>query len=366
MSEELENLETLEEQDIDSLVEVGLRAIDTTFFKRNIRKIRAYTQRLNEPEFSDIFLGIRNKRFTFYYYGRELLTLDFSNGDENNFIIQTRAEFGNNEELNNKLKEVITNIPLEKPTSHYKIIKDFSENKKSGHYIIKTSELSEYSNMNACIHLLKGLKELMKQRYPKGITSELQVQGEYMTRYNFTNNKFKDLYMIDMEFILSSGVKEKVNCQVEGRYDMIGLYLTKEGKYKLVFIELKSKRDAIKNKTSGINNHIDDMDTFLSIYNNKDMELKNLLVSNIKSIIELKGEKNLKLIKGLDINKIDFDNPEFWLLFDMVDKTKVDTIEDIKKIINTDIHNMEKSNTTLRLFKGHVRNQNDDFIEEIF
>ena len=360
MSEELE----LKEQ--DSLVEVGLRAIDTTFFKRNIRKIRAYTQRLTEPEFSDIFLGIRNQRFTFYYYGRELLTLDFSSGDIDNFIIQTRDVFGNNEELNNKLKEIVSNIPLEKEYETYQSTKDFSKSKKNNHYIINTSELKGYSNKKICMYLLKELKELMKQRYPKGITSELQIQGEYMTRYNFTNNKFKNLYMIDMEFILSSSVKEKVNCQVEGRYDMIGLYLTKEGKYKLVFIELKSKRDAIKNKTSGINNHIDDMDTFLSIYNNKDMELKNLLVSNIKSIIELKSEKNLKLFKGLNLNKIDFDNPEFWLLFDMVDKTKVDTTEDVKKIINSDINSMEKSNTTLRFFKGHIRNNNDDFIEEIF
>ena len=62
MSEELKELE-LKEQ--DSLVEVGLRAIDTTFFKRNIRKIRAYTQRLTTKEFSDIFLGIRNNRFTY-------------------------------------------------------------------------------------------------------------------------------------------------------------------------------------------------------------------------------------------------------------------------------------------------------------
>lgn len=366
MSEELENLETLEEQDIDSLVEVGLRAIDTTFFKRNIRKIRAYTQRLTTKEFNDIFLGIRNQRFTFYYYGRELLTLDFSNGDINDFIIQTRGEFGNNEELNNKLKEIVSNVPLVKNYGMSKSTKDFSKSKKSGHYIIKTTELKGYSNMEVCMYLLKELKELMKQRYPKGITSELQVQGEYMTKYDFTNNKFKDLYMIDMEFILAKGVKEKVKCQVEGRYDMIGLYLTEEGKYKLVFIELKSKRYAIKDKSAGINNHIDDMDTFLSIYNNKDMELKNLLVSNIKSIIELKSEKNLKLFKGLDINKIDFDNPEFWLLFDMVDKTKVDTIEDIKKIINSDVHNMEKSNTTLRFFKGHVRNTNDDFIKEIY
>lgn len=366
MSEELENLETIEEQDIDSLVEVGLRAIDTTFFKRNIRKIRAYTQRLTTKEFNDIFLGIRNQRFTFYYYGRELLTLDFSNGDINDFIIQTRGEFGNNEELNNQLKEIVSNIPLVKNYGLYKSTKDFSKIKKNGHYIIKTSELKGYSNMEVCMYLLKELKELMKLRYPKGITSELQVQGEYMTKYDFTNNKFKNLYMIDMEFILAKGVKEKVKCQVEGRYDMIGLTQGEDDKYKLVFIELKSKRDAIKNKTSGINNHIDDMDTFLSIYNNKEMELKNLMVSNIKSIIELKGEKNLKLFKGLDINKIDFDNPEFWLLFDMVDKTKVDTIEDIKKIINADIHSMEKSNTTLRFFKGHVRNNNDDLIEEIF
>jgi len=246
--------------------------------------------------------------------------------------------------------------------------------KKGGKYILKPSDLKGYSIKEACIYLLRGIKEIVKERYNGIISSELQVQGEYMTRYNFTNSKFKDLYMVDMEFILSKKVEEKIGSTVDGRYDMIGLYKTDSDKYKLVFIELKSKKNAIIDdenkkeqgkKTSGINSHIEDMDKFLTIYNNENSWLKDLLSKNINTIIEMKGEQNLKLFEGLDTSLIDYDNPEFWLLFDMVDETKIDNVDDIRKIIKTDIKQMNSSHATLRFFKGCVRNNENDYINEL-
>lgn len=363
-----------EEKDVESLVELGLRSMDIDFLKQNIMKIRAYTQRLVDKEFKDIFLGIRNNRFTFYYYGRELLTMDFNYKNFDDVVIRTRKEFGNNTELNNKLKEVVSNIPLIRNYDTVEGSIDISSSKNGGKYILNTTDLKGYSVKDACVYLLRGIKDVVRERYNGVISSELQVQGEYMTRYNFTNSKYKDLYMVDMEFILSKKVEEKIGSTVDGRYDMIGLYKTESDRYKLVFIELKSKKNAIIDdekkkeqgkKTSGINSHIEDMDKFLAIYNGEDSWLKKLLVENINAIIEMKGEQNLKLFKGLDTNLIDYDDPEFWLLFDMVDGTKIDSIADIKKIIRKDINKMDLSNATLKFFKGCVRNNDNDYISEL-
>ena len=129
---------------------------------------------------------------------------------------------------------------------------------------------------------------------------------------------------------------------------MIALHNLGNNKYKLVFIELKSARSACRG-SSGINDHIDDMKEFLEEYN-KNSILKEAFKEFVKNTLDTKVE--LKLIPNIEYN-IDFNNPEFWLLFDMQDKTNCSSIEKIEKVIGDEtLHDKDKA--YLKIYNGNI------------
>lgn len=329
----------MKEEKSENLIKLGGRGIDTKFVLSQ-RKYRGFTQRVLED--ASVFIGVRNNRLTFYYKGRELFTLNFNSNSEEDITITTRQEFENNQDLNDMMYKAMSEVPLNESKT---IKKDFTSNKKGGKYLINRSELKGYSIKTVCQYLIEKFKEPIDKYYEYETDKELPVQGKYMSKYNFQKNK--DLYILDMEFILSKDLKEKIGKEdIKGRYDMLALKKYND-KYKLVFIELKCTTSAIKDKSSGVNSHINDMDNFLCCYNSPNSKLKAIMEQTIKEIIRVKGEDNLKLIKGLDVNQIDFDNPEFWIIFDMLKNEKAIKKEDVQAFAT-----MEKSGATLKFYTG--------------
>lgn len=328
----------------ESLLELGLRDIDDEYLSKNINNIRYFIERLNEKDNRDIFLGIRHKKFTFYYMGRELLSFSFEN---DKIIIITRTEFENKEQLNKEYEQIMNNIPLIR--NHGTTRETCLVRKKGKKYIIEQDDYKKYSKKELISYLFKELKTLLQKYYEKNDHKELPIQGKYCTNYNNMNG---NLYIVDMEFTLPKKAFSKLDKKPNGRYDMIAFHNV-NGKHKLVFIELKIKKSACINK-SGINAHIDDMDGFLMEYNKKDSLLKDMMIRNIKRIIEIKSK--LKLIADIkNFDDFDFDNPEFWILLDMENDKKINSIKDIEKMIGESIFLVNKN--YLKFYKGNIDNK---------
>ncbi len=312
--------------------------VDKTFLNTNIYKIRSYTERLNNKNYKDIFLGFREGKYTFYYYGYTLL--DFKIIDDKVVII-TRDKFNNNELLNQEYRDFMSKIPLTNGVGE--ILATFKAEENKDNFIIYEENYCGYSKKYLMEYLLDHLKELLNKRFNCKENGERCIQNKYTTKY-FLND---DIYIVDMELILPRILKVKLKEQnIEGRYDMVALH--KENNiYKLVFIELKSNKGACKGK-SGVNKHIYDMTKFLNEYNTGG-ELKKVISEFVKNTLDSK--KILKLINFTEL-KYDFDNPEFWLLFDMQDKTDCSSINNIEKIIGAPLLNKDKD--YIKIYIGNI------------
>lgn len=132
----------------ESLLELGLRDIDDEYLSKNINNIRYFIERLNEKDNRDIFLGIRHKKFTFYYMGRELLSFSFEN---DKIIIITRTEFENKEQLNKEYEQIMNNIPLIR--NHGTTRETCLVRKKGKKYIIEQDDYKKYSKKELISYL---------------------------------------------------------------------------------------------------------------------------------------------------------------------------------------------------------------------
>lgn len=334
---------------------------DANFYDKEtnygLYKIRTYTQRLKEKIEKDgkiedmrrIFLGIRENRFCFYYYGYVLLNITMRN---DKLVIMTRDEFGSDVETNKTYAEVMKKIPL---VSKYEKDKTMAAHKVGKHYEIYESDYTQpgveketYSVKELMTYLLTNLMAIMEQHFGFKENSERAIQNRYMTEYTPKD----EIYVIDMEFLLPGYMQKKIKEAIHGRYDMIALKHLNDDNYKLVFIELKSKKGACKG-TSGINDHIKDMRDFLKTYeNNSDLK------TEFKSFVNetLKTRSQLKLIPNKEYN-IDFDNPEFWLLFDMIDNTDCSSIDKIEKLLGSDKEKLiDKNEEYLKIYNGNILN----------
>lgn len=329
---------------------VSLRCIDVEYFEKNLRQIRKWTERINQKENRDIFLGIRDDRLTLYYMGRELFTIHVQ---KEKLVIETRSLFGGHsvkaQALNSKFISIISRIPLVRNYEKERSELDATHAKKGNKFIIEID--NSYSAREVCNYLIRNFKELLNEKYDQKIgdlaTQELPVQNLYLNKYGSGKD---DLFIVEMEFILPKEFKERlVDKNIEGRYDMVGLY-----KNHLVFIELKVNKEACldnPNKdSSGIQSHIEDMTRFLEEYN-RDGILKKEFSEAVKNMIATR--RKLKLLKlDIDVEKIDFDHPDFWILLDMKDKTVVNSIEDIEKFTGP-----IEDKPFLKFYKGDIVNK---------
>ena len=106
-----------------------------------------------------------------------------------------------------------------------------------------------------------------------------------------------------------------------------------------VFVELKSNEAACKNCTSGIINHISDMQTFLDKYYKDESSAQTVIKKGIKFAVERKYK--FGFIPEDISDKIDFSKPEFWLLFDMTKKYKKltpTTKEQLNEILDLEVN----------------------------
>ena len=122
----------------------------------------------------------------------------------------------------------------------------------------------------------------------------------------------------DKALIVNNNEKEKSG--IQGRYDFVMLRKENDKLYIPVLVELKSKIDACTYPNAGIINHVSDMEYFLESYKKDANNIKTNLRESIKTALEFK--KELGLINEDICDYIDFDKPEFRLLFVMVDKEK--------------------------------------------
>ena len=342
-----------------------MRSINDEYLIKNKNNIRDFIERLNENEFFDIFLGIRKDKLDLYYKGYLLVNFELKKDD---FVINIRDKFKGEKDdvLNEKINTIISNMPLYRDyDSHlkkYRDAKTYKERvqlnekklviKEKNNYYINLKDFHNYSRKTAFSYLLTELKKVLDQKYINN--GERQIQNLYVCNYNYKKNK--DLYIVDMEFASDKDLTKDIP-NLHGRYDMIALKQNDDGYY-VAFIELKSKKGAFKNN-SGINDHIDDMNEFLSEYNKENSKVKKYIKNTIEKIITQK--KELKIL-DFDINKIDYDNPEFWLLFDMVDNITINSKDDIEKIMGEKMKNMISSK--LRLFVGNNGEIRDEIVNE--
>lgn len=332
----------------------NLRSIPFDYFKdSNLLKLRGFLERLNEKEFSDIFLGIRKNQLTLYYKGFELLNFKFIEPKNNELVsvddvkIYFRKDFTNNDSLNEMIEETIDTARVRRGTNdNIGYLRELLVSLKKDKYIC-ISDLKGFSHKDLFTDLLRGLMHTLDKRFD--CDKERQIQNLYATKYNFKNKANKDKYIVDMELTFPKEFGD-----INGRFDMLALIQDSDTKkYKLTFIELKSKREAFKDKkgitgkTSGINGHIDDMDNFLYQYLQNE-ELKNNFKEYVISVLNIKS--SLKLIDDFPIDMIDFDHPEAWILFDMA--LGEDKIINISSIGMDDIHTMKKSHCEIKFYYG--------------
>lgn len=317
--------------------------------KTGLYKIRTYTERLkecfDEKDMKKIFLGIRDNRFTFYYYGYALLNITMK---DNKLVIITRDEFRSDEEANKDYAEAMKKIPLVRNYEKDRI--EISAHKVDKHYEIYESDYIQpelksktYSIKTLMSYLFTELMKIMEKHFKFQEKTERAIQNRYMTEYN----PHDEIYVIDMEFCLPGAIQKKLQKTIHGRYDMIALKHLKDNNYKLVFIELKSKKIACLG-TSGINSHIKDMKEFLEEYKNN-ADLKNEFKAFVQETLNIRSE--LKLIPKIDYN-IDYDTPEFWLLFDMIDNTDCSSVEKIEAIIKENLSC--KNEEFLKIYTGNI------------
>ena len=180
---------------------------------------------------------------------------------------------------------------------------------------------------------------------------EKTIQNKIACRYQGweENSNGDKLLCLDQEYnqsFISTNAKEESD--ITGRYDLIMLKKENDTKYKLLFVELKSDIGACTDYISGIINHISDMEAFLDSYKKDLFGSKTIMMNGILFAIERK--EHFGFIPE-DIGKyINFENPEFWLLFDLVKDAKIHLPKnkmDVESLIDAEINKAKRTNSII-------------------
>ncbi len=161
-------------------------------------------------------------------------------------------------------------------------------------------------------------------KYYKDSEEEKTIQNDIACRYQ----KFRickdgkhTLLCVDQEYNQCfENTKEKEDSGILGRYDLLMLEKI-SSKYKLIFVELKSNLDACINGSSAVINHVSDIEYFFEQYARDAYSARTIMEEGIMFALERKRTFGF-IDEEITKDMIDFAHPEFWILYDMVDKAK--------------------------------------------
>ena len=272
--------------------------------KKNVKEFFAYLKENKDTYF--IAFRTQEDRITVYYKGQEAMTINIKNSQY--FVKSRRKSIG--------IKNNQANIELEDNLL------------KNGFKYYELEEITEKMNL---ISFLKINTNFLDKILSRG---EKESQGRLACFYQNLQNH---LLCLDMEYNVPGAVKKKANTTIEGRYDLI--FLKEENKkFKIVFSELKSLKTACTNPTTGILNHIDDMNYFIDEYrNNKDF--REDIIEGFKFALTCKQELGF-IDNKISLEDIDFEDCSFWITFYMIENEKEyapKTIQDYYNIIKDEI-----------------------------
>ena len=261
------------------------------------------------------FLAFRTspQRLTLYHKGREMVALIPKSKEK--WMIKPR---GISTSINPK---------------YVKINSDYMKSLKNSGYTLKQQLMMKNKKYDKLIDITrKFLDEYYFER-----EEEKTIQNDIACRYQFWKN---DLLCVDQEYNQCfENTSKKEESEIQGRYDLIMVKRVNDNLYIPVFVELKSNEAACKNCTSGIINHISDMQTFLDKYYKDESSAQTVIKKGIKFAVERKYK--FGFIPEDISDKIDFSKPEFWLLFDMTKKYKKltpTTKEQLNEILDLEVN----------------------------
>ncbi|MDR0823848.1 MAG: hypothetical protein LBN74_02060 [Prevotella sp.] len=303
-------------------------------YEKHTTVIDTFTKRTrDEKEYKDVYYCLRENRITFYYKGRELLTL-LNDNDQLKIKLRNLSAPSQNSQRKEELEKINAKYIEDVNSIEYKRIKPefiLKNNKKEFQPLDITNYSTKKLSYKSLSQKLFDAGKTFLDSYYKGKEDlELPTQGKYCAKYKELLN---DFIVIDMEYVEpqdeSNETEENEKMAIGGRYDMLALQKMKNNKYKLIFIELKCNKSAIVNEKTGVIQHIEDMSAYVK--NGLSDEFKNM----VTNVVEKRKEYGRRGSKSdSDIIDIDFTNPEIWILFDMQQKEKqVQTEEEIKKLL---------------------------------
>lgn len=268
------------------------------------------------------FLAIRANKITIYYKGYILIDI---NCEKSGMNIELRKP--------SEAKSKDSILALNKEYIESLIKEGFISNEKN-FKIAMTTNLDYKKLLDLGVHFIDNY-------YGTDITEKL-IQGEISGVYqDLKDNRI----CIDCEYTekFSEGKELKDKSNIKGRYDFI--FLKKENdKYKIEFSELKIDYKACINPTTGIINHVNDINYYLESHKNNEHNTRDIIKCGILQVLKLKNE--LGIITNIDEKDIDFANPKFSLIFCKTPKmTKLPITDDtLMEILEDEIKSANRSN----------------------
>lgn len=205
-------------------------------------------------------------------------------------------------------------------------IEDSSKSKTSLEYVEKLKSHGFHLNQQKMskeidyIPMLEDAKWFLDEYY-KNAEEEKTIQNDIACRYQswHTTANGATLLCVDQEYNQCfENTNAKESSKIKGRYDLTMLEKRKD-EYKLIFVELKSNESACISPSSGIIDHVSDIDEFFEQYESDAYDAKTIMKNGTLFALERKKKFGL-IAEEITEEMIDFDHPEFWLLFDMTKK----------------------------------------------
>lgn len=298
---------------------------------RTIDWEKLYNEELLKPIFDYVvknkdkyFIAYRDGEIIIYYRGLKTITLRPKSKENWSIIPRKRSK--------TKTKDQYIKIS----DDYEKALKDNGFNRtkesmlKGKDYTVLLKLASEFIN-DYC-----GEKE-----------TEKTIQGEIACKYQSWNN---DYLCVDMEYAQSfDNAQEQKDSRIKGRCDYIFLKKETDTKYKLIYIELKSKKSSCTGYTSAIIDHYSDMMFYIDKYKNENdpWKIKETIKAGVKFAVKRKVD--LKLIDSDISDYIDFDNPEYRILFKMTkDEKQPTTQKEIEALIDEELRKAKATNSSER------------------
>lgn len=298
-----------------------------------------YNEELLEPIFGYIrenkdkyFVAFREGIITIYYKKRVLISLKPESKDKWTIY---RREFFKTKSKNPQIVKEFEDLKNE-----------FEDNLKSigfGKGKQWTMNLEKAKNRDY-ENLIEATKKYIDKRF-EGKDIEETIQGKIACKYQSWNN---DYLCVDMEYAQSfDNAQEQKDSRIKGRCDYIFLKKETDTKYKLIYIELKSKKSSCTGYTSAIIDHYSDMMFYFKNYKNKNdpWKIKETIKAGVKFAVKRKVD--LKLIDSDISDYIDFDNPEYRILFKMTEgENQPTTKKEIEAFIDEELRKAKATNSS--------------------